>query len=75
MSNLKPYAELKYKARTYTDNDGKEKGVWVKLGTLFASPHMSNMTIKLDVVPVGEFNGWISLFKIDEPQEDVEVEL
>lgn len=60
---LKPMGDLKYKARTYVDKDGKEKGVWVQIGTLFSSPHGSNMTIKLDTVPVGEFNGWVSVFK------------
>ena len=69
---LKPYADLKYKARTYKDKDGKEKGVWVQLGTLFSSPHGSNMTIKLDTVPVGEFNGWISVFKREEFNESQE---
>lgn len=62
-SKLKPYADLKYKARTYVDKDGKEKGVWVQVGTLFSSPHGSNMTIKLDAMPVGEWNGWLSVFK------------
>lgn len=74
-SKLKPTADLKYKARTYIDKDGKEKGVWVQLGTLFSSPHGSNMTIKLDTVPVGEFNGWISVFKKEPKEEDTEVEL
>lgn len=67
-SKLKPYADLKYKARTYTDKDGKEKGVWVQVGTLFASPHMSNMAIKLDTIPVGEWNGWISIYKRDKQE-------
>jgi hypothetical protein len=63
-SSLKPYADLKYKARTYIDEDGKEKGVWVQVGTLFTSPHGSNMAIKLDSVPIGnEWNGWLSIFK------------
>lgn len=70
MSSLKPYADLKYKARTYTDADGKEKGVWIKIGTLFSSPHGSNMTIKLDTVPVGEWSGWISVYKKEDDEEN-----
>lgn len=69
-SKLKPYADLKYKARTYIDKEGNEKGVWVQLGTLFSSPHGSNMTIKLDVVPVGEWNGWVSIFKREEVNDN-----
>ena len=71
---LKHYGDLKYKARTYVDKEtGKEKGVWVQLGTIFSSPHQSNMTIKLDTVPVGEFNGWISIFKRDDFDESPEI--
>lgn len=66
MSKLKPYADLKYKARTYKDENGKEKGVWVQVGTLFSSPHGSNLTIKLDTIPVGEWNGWLSVYKREE---------
>lgn len=66
MSKLKPYADIKYKARTYTDENGKEKGVWITVGTLFSSPHGSNMTIKMDSMPVGEWNGWLAVYKREE---------
>lgn len=69
-SKLQPYADLKYKSRTYIDKDGKEKGVWVQIGTLFSTPHGSHMSIKLDTVPVGEWNGWLSVFP-REGSEDV----
>lgn len=69
-SKLQPHADLKYKARTYTDKDGKEKGVWIQVGTLFSTPHGSHMSIKLDTVPVGEWNGWLSVFP-REGSEDV----
>lgn len=69
-SKLKPYADLKYKARTYKDKDtGKEKGVWVTVGTLFSSPHGSHMSIKMDVMPVGEFNGWLSVYPREEQKD------
>ena len=72
-SKLKPYADIKFKVRTYTDENGKEKGVWSTIGTLFASPHGSNMTIKLETVPVGEFNGWLAVFKREDATQDVEL--
>ena len=79
MSKLKPYADIKYKARTYTDENGKEKGVWVTVGTLFSSPHGSNMTIKMDSMPVGEWNGWLQVYKREEQDTqqsgDQEIEL
>lgn len=65
-SKLTPYADLKYKVRTYTDKDGKEKGVWQTVGTLFSTPHGSRMSIKLDSVPVGDWNGWLSVYKREE---------
>lgn len=69
---LLPYADLKYKARTYVDKEtGKEKGVWVQVGTLFSSPHGSNLTIKLDTVPVAEWNGWLSVFKREGATQEI----
>lgn len=79
MSALKPYGDIKYKARTYTDKDGKEKGVWIKVGTLFATPHLNNITIKMDSMPVGEWNGWLSIYKNEdfkvETKEDEETDI
>lgn len=69
-SKLRPIANIKAKVGTYTDRDGKEKGRWVDVGTLFSSPHGSNMTIKLDSVPVSpDWKGWLSVFKIEEPDD------
>jgi hypothetical protein len=67
-SNLKPYADLKVKVREYTDNnDGKTKGVYVKVGTLMASPHLSHMFIVLEAIPiVKDWDGAVSVFKRDD---------
>ena len=77
-SKLKPYADLKVKTRTYIDKDGKEKGVWLTIGTLFSSPHGSNLTIKIDAIPTGDWNGFVSIFKREQPEnapEQDEVQL
>lgn len=68
-SKLKPIADIKFKAREYQDKEtGKMKGVWLTVGTLFSTPHGSNMSIKLDCVPTGnEWNGWLAVYK----REDV----
>lgn len=55
-SNLKPYADLKVKVREYTDKDGNTKGVWREIGTLFSSPHQSNMFISIDTLPLVDFS-------------------
>jgi len=79
-SKLRPYADLKAKVREYTDSEGKTKGVYVKVGTLFASPHLSHMFISIESVPVGDWDGAVSVFKredfeawkeVDDVVEDV----
>lgn len=66
-SKLKPVADLKVKIREYEDKEtGKMKGVYITVGVLFSSPHGSHQAIKLDSLPVGDWSGWISLFKREE---------
>lgn len=68
---LKPYADLKVKTREYQDKDGKTKGVWLTIGTLFSSPHGSHMSIKIDALPVGtEWNGYAAVFPRNNNNED-----
>ena len=75
-SNLKPYADLKAKVREYKDSDGKVKGVYVKVGTLFASPHLSHMFITMEALPLGkDWDGAISVFKREDNKEKGDVEL
>ncbi len=78
-SSLKPYAVLKVKVREYTDPEGKTKGVYTKIGTLFSSPHHSHMFVSLESIPVGvkDWDGAVSVFKRDDWEESTneEVEL
>lgn len=75
---LQPYADITYVTGTYT-KDGKERNRYTKIGTLFATPHMSHMSIKLEALPVGG-NGWLSVFKREDapqvplPNKDVTIE-
>lgn len=62
-TKLRPYADLKAKVREYEDSEGKKKGVYVKVGTLFASPHLSHLFISIEAVPVGDWDGAVSVFK------------
>ena len=73
MTKPKPYADLKAKVRTYTDADGKEKGVYVKVGTLFASEHLNNMYIILEAMPISEnWGGMVSVFKREDATQAVD---
>lgn len=65
-SNLKPYADLKVALRKYTDNEGNEKTAWLKVGTLFSSPHQSHMFISMEALPVKDWDGAVSVFKRDD---------
>ncbi len=48
--------------RSYTDAQGNEKKVWVKVGAVF-----DNDSMKIDCLPVGpDWSGWI---KFVEPRE------
>lgn len=75
-SKLSPYADLKAKVRTYTDKEGKEKGIYVKVGTLFASDHLNHMFITLEALPIGnkDWDGAVSVFKRDEATQEVSKE-
>lgn len=71
-SKLKPYADLKVKVRTYKDSEGKEKGVYVKVGTLFASPHFTHMFVTLEAIPISSnWGGAVSVFKREDAAQEV----
>jgi len=63
---LRPYADISVVTGKYM-KDGKERNRYHKIGTVFASPHLTNMTIKLDSTPLGD--GWCKVFKRDDWQE------
>lgn len=46
-----PYADLRVKVGSY-EKDGKTKNRYQNVGTLFATPHFSNMYIQLDTLPI-----------------------
>jgi hypothetical protein len=72
-SKPKPYGDLKAKVRTYTDKEGKEKGVYVKVGTLFASEHFSHMYITLEAIPISkDWNGIVSVFKREDAEQKLD---
>ncbi len=62
---LRPYADITVSTGKYM-KDGKERNRYQKIGTLFATPHFSHMTIKLDALPIGDC--WLSVFPRDEKQ-------
>ena len=60
--------DAKAVVRTYKDANGKDKNVWMKVGSLFESD--KGLSLQLDAIPVGpEFTGWIKFF---DPYEDRE---
>lgn len=48
---------------TYT-KDGAEKTSWLNVGHILSDG--SKTKIKFDCLPVGEFDGWVQVFDIDD---------
>ena len=70
--SLRPVADLKARIGSYTDKEGKEKGRYVKVGTLFSSPHGSHQAIKMDSMPISaDWDGWVSVFPKDDESAPV----
>jgi len=44
--------------------DGQEKTRWLTIGGLLQGG--SKMSIKLDTIPVGDFDGWVQCFPVEE---------
>jgi len=53
----------------YTDAGGNEKTRWVNVGSMFEGRDGRGPSIKLDAVPAGEWNGWLSCFAPKDRQE------
>ena len=55
----------------YTNAQGEEKTSWKNIGAVFEKD--GKFSIKLESIPVGEWNGWASLFeprpKDSQPQQ------
>lgn len=70
---LQPYGDITAVTGKYM-KDGKERNRYQKIGTLFATPHFSRISIKLDAAPIGG-DGWLNVFPIEknesEPKPDV----
>jgi len=44
--------------------DGQEKTSWLNIGHILSDGQKTK--IKLDSMPVGEFDGWVQVFDVDE---------
>lgn len=53
-NNLQKIGTLKVKNGTYKDQDGNEKSRWHEIGVVFATPHHSQICIKIHSNGFGE---------------------
>ena len=60
---MKKTHNLKVAGGTY-QVDGQEKTRWLTIGGLLRDG--DKIKIKLDTIPVGEFNGWVEVFPVEE---------
>jgi hypothetical protein len=51
---------------TYTDRSGAEKKRYQTVGAVFEDDK-GRMSLKIEAIPVGEWNGWVSFFTPKEP--------
>lgn len=63
-SKLKPVGDISVKTGEY-EKDGKTRNRYARVGTLFATPHYSRISIKLDTLPLGG-DGWLTVFMKDD---------
>ena len=80
-SKYRPYADLKVKTREY-ESEGKKKGVWFHVGTIFATPHLSSQFMVIEGMPINcldkdgkkvPFDGKVTIFKRDDFGDQEEV--
>lgn len=57
---LQPYGDIVAVTGKYV-KDGKERNRYKNIGTLFATPHFSNISIKLEALPLNG-DGWLRVF-------------
>lgn len=60
---LKRTHHLKVPGGTY-EQDGQEKTRWLTIGGLLRDGDKTK--IKLDTIPVGEFDGWVQCFPVED---------
>lgn len=63
---MKRLKKLVAKNGSYT-RDGQEKTRWLTVGTLLQREDGS-LTVKLDALPAGEFDGWLSCYDFEDEQ-------
>ena len=60
---MKRTHNLKVPGGTY-EQDGQEKTRWLTIGGLLKEG--DKIKIKLDTIPVGEFDGWVQCFPVED---------
>ncbi|MGB2191000.1 MAG: hypothetical protein ACPH3A_00400 [Luminiphilus sp.] len=60
---MKRTHNLKVPGGTY-EQDGQEKTRWLTIGGLLKEGDKTK--IKLDTIPVGEFDGWVQCFPVED---------
>lgn len=71
--SMKPVKKAVVNTGKYTAADGSEKNRYLTVGKLLQRDDGSQC-LKLDSLPVGEFNGWINFYDLEEnrPQQNAE---
>ena len=65
---MKPVKKAVANVGKYTDRSGQEKNRYFTVGKLLQRDDGSHC-LKLDAMPVGEFDGWINFYDLDEDRQ------
>jgi len=65
---MKPIKKLVAITGKYTDRNGQEKNSYMTCGKLLQRDDGS-LCVKLDALPLGDFNGWINCYDLDENRQ------
>ena len=65
---MKPVKKAVASLGKYTDRNGQEKTRYLTIGKLMQRDDGSHC-LKLDATPVGDWNGWINFYDLDENRQ------
>ena len=68
MKPMKPIKKAVVTMGKYTDRNGMEKNRYATIGTLLQRDDGS-LSLKLDTLPVGGWEGWINFYDLDENRQ------
>lgn len=58
------------KLRVAQKQEGRDKTFWLDVGILLANEDRTEFSIKQNAIPTGAWDGWISVFPMDDKEDE-----